>query len=81
MILQDILDIKVDYGLMDKTLQKLKKQINLQTNKMPLIDEETNQVLRDQEMQLHTMNEAFREEITQDIQRLNYYVKSDKSGL
>lgn len=80
-ILQDVLDIKVDYGLMDKTLQKLKKQINLETNKMPLIDEETNRMISDQVEQQAAMNESFRAEITQDIERLNYYVPTDRVGL
>lgn len=48
MILKDILGLAVDFTMLEKTLEKIKKQINLQTNKIPLIDEELNTTIEDQ---------------------------------
>ena len=42
MILKDILGFEIDFPLLDKTIGKIKNQINLNTNKIPLIDDEIN---------------------------------------
>ena len=40
MILGDILGQSIDFACLDKQILKIKNQINLQTNKIPLIDED-----------------------------------------
>ena len=42
MILKDILGFDIDFPLLDKTIGKIKNQINLPTNKIPLIDDDVN---------------------------------------
>jgi hypothetical protein len=70
MILKDILGLSTDFNLLDKTLDKIKKQINLQTNKIPLIGDELDSSDRDQKAELTRYNHEFVIEIQAQIEKL-----------
>ena len=70
----------IDFPLLDKTLDKIKKQINLENNKIPLIDEEQNDAeIRYLEEQ-NAVNLAFFNDMQKKIEELQIYVPTDVSG-
>jgi len=80
MILKDILGLSVDFNLVDKTLEKIKNQINLNTNKIPFIDAELNTTIKDQIKEQETKNRQFDEQIRTKVEQLSMYVPTDIAG-
>ena len=59
--------MKIDMAEIDKAVQKIKKQINLECNLLPLIDEDLLRVRREQEQELAEANERMSLEVRQEI--------------
>ncbi len=49
--------MEIDMDEIDKAVTKIKKQINLECNNLPLIDEDLLRVRREQEQELREANE------------------------
>ena len=80
MILKDILGLSIDFPLLEKTVEKIKKQINLQTNKIPLIDDEIDHTVRLQMRDQQAKNAEMIRDIQAKVEELKIYVPTDKSG-
>ena len=80
MILKDILGLSVDFDLVDKTLTKIKNQINLNTNKIPFIDDELNTSIKDQIKDQEIKNRGFDDIIRAKVHQLNIMVPTDQNG-
>ena len=80
MILKDILGLSIDFPLLEKTVEKIKKQINLQTNKIPLIDDEVDHTVRLQMQDQQAKNAELIRDIQAKVEELKIYVPTDKSG-
>ena len=59
--------MQIDLAELDKTVQKAKKQINLECNTLPLIDEDLLRVRREQEQELWEANEKLSLEVREEI--------------
>ena len=59
--------MKIDVTEVDKAVTKIKKQINLECNTLPLIDEDLLRVRREQEQELNDANERLTLEVREEI--------------
>lgn len=59
--------MKIDVAEVDKAVIKIKKQINLECNTLPLIDEDLLRVRREQEQELNDANERLSLEVREEI--------------
>lgn len=59
--------MQIDLAEVEKNVQKAKKQINLECNTLPLIDEDLLRVRREQELELEQANERLSLEVRQEI--------------
>ena len=62
-----MLGMKIDVAEVDKAVIKIKKQINLECNTLPLIDEDLLRVRREQEQELNDANERLSLEVREEI--------------
>lgn len=80
MILKDILGFDIDFALLDKTIGKIKNQINLNTNKIALIDDEIDNSMRNYAEEQKRTNASFFDEIQKKVDELQMYVPTDSTG-
>lgn len=59
--------MKIDMEFIEKAVAKIKKQINLECNTLPLIDEDLLRVRRENEKELAEANERLSLEVRQEI--------------
>lgn len=82
MILRDILGHQLDFALLDKQIAKMKNQINLQTNKLPLVDDDgAGEVEKTLRARMTEEHRRIRKSVEQRIADANLYVPTDQSGI
>jgi hypothetical protein len=59
--------MKIDMAEIEKAVAKIKKQINIECNMLPLIDEDLLRVRREQEQELFEANERMSLEVRKEI--------------
>jgi len=59
--------MKIDLAEIEKAVAKIKKQINLECNMLPLIDEDLLRVRRENEQELFEANERMSLEVREEI--------------
>lgn len=74
---EELLGMQIDVNEVDKTVEKIKKQINLQCNTLPLIDEDLLRVRREQEQELADANDRLGLEVHQEILKTDLRVESE----
>ena len=69
--------MEIDLNELDKAVNKVKKQINLECNIHPLIDEDLLRIRREQESQAQAANLKLSEEVHRDIAALNMKIHNE----
>ena len=74
---QGILGMEIDLQELEKAVVKVKKQINLECNIHPLIDEDLLRIRREQEAQVQAANLKLSEEVYEEISRLDLRIHNE----
>ena len=70
----------IDFALLDKQINKIKNQINLETNVIPLIDKDCNNMKRDWLQEQQDRHSLLRAEMSQKLEELKLFVPTDAIG-
>lgn len=62
-----MLGIEIDYQELDRAVNRIKKQINLECNMLPLIDEDLLRIRRQQEQEQREANERLSREVMEEL--------------
>jgi len=69
--------MKIDLAEIDKAVEKIKKQINLECNMLPLIDEDLLRVRREYEQELVEANERMSLEVREEILKTDLRMETE----
>ncbi len=72
-----LLGMKIDLAEIDKAVEKIKKQINLECNMLPLIDEDLLRVRREYEQELVEANERMSLEVREEILKTDLRMETE----
>ena len=72
-----LLGMKIDLAEIDKAVEKIKKQINLECNMLPLIDEDLLRVRREYEQELIEANERMSLEVREEILKTDLRMETE----